>query len=51
VICDLRDVGLWQRRVSRGATEIRLDLAPGLSAGELTAIDKAAELLRTTVQA
>ena len=50
VICDLRDVGLWQRRVSRGATDIRLDLDPGLSAGEVAAIDEAVDLLRATIR-
>ncbi len=51
VLCDLRDVGLWQRRVSRGSTDLRLTLDPDLSRGDLAAIDEAAELLRATIRA
>ena len=49
VICDLRDVGLWRRRVSRGEAELSLDLDPGLSRRERAAIDDAVDLLRTTL--
>ncbi len=49
VICDLRDVGLWRRRVSRGKAEFALDLDPGLSRRERAAIDEAVDLLRSTI--
>ncbi len=49
VVCDLRDVGLWRRRVTGAGVEITLDLDPGLSPAQLSAVDEAAELLRATI--
>lgn len=49
VVCDLRDVGLWRRRVTGAAVEVTLDLDPGLSAAQLSAVHEAAELLRATI--
>ncbi|MEA5055801.1 MAG: winged helix DNA-binding domain-containing protein [Propionicimonas sp.] len=49
VLCDLRDVGRFTRRMVRGRPEVTLVLDPGLSLAQRSAIDEAVDLLKATI--